>query len=134
MTTKSYLVKSVDEAIVRARAELGEDAMLLNTRRLANEPGSPGGYEVVFAAPRAHPEPVTGTCPCAGPGSLLPMPCSGAHSRASASCPASVDQKIWPPTSSASIRKWTKFEVCWSALRQAPSTSGRKSARAGRDV
>jgi flagellar biosynthesis protein FlhF len=63
MTTKSYLVKSVDEAIVRARAELGEDAMLLNTRRLANEPGSPGGYEVVFAAPESIPEPVTEPVP-----------------------------------------------------------------------
>ena len=71
MTTKSYLVKSVDEAIVRARAELGEDAMLLNTRRLANEPGSPGGYEVVFAAPGSIPEPVAE--PVAEPEPLLKL-------------------------------------------------------------
>lgn len=57
MTTKSYLAKSVDEAITRARAELGDDAMLLNTRRLPNEPGSPGGYEVVFAGPEPEPVP-----------------------------------------------------------------------------
>lgn len=77
MTTKSYLVKSVDEAIVRARAELGEDAMLLNTRRLANEPGSPGGYEVVFAAPGSIPEPLTEAMPQPVPEPVLklaPMP------------------------------------------------------------
>jgi flagellar biosynthesis protein FlhF len=57
MTTKTYLAKSVDEAITRARVELGADAMLLNTRRLPNEPGSPGGYEVVFVTSLTEPEP-----------------------------------------------------------------------------
>jgi flagellar biosynthesis protein FlhF len=54
--TRSYLAKSVDEAITQAREELGEEAMLLNTRKLANEQGLPGGYEVVFGMPHPVPE------------------------------------------------------------------------------
>jgi len=48
MSTKSYLARSVDEAIAQAREELGPEAMLLNTRKLAADQGLPGGYEVVF--------------------------------------------------------------------------------------
>src|SRR5579862_1215355 len=46
MRIKSYFAKSVDEAMVQARAELGNDALLLNTRK--NEGGKPENYEVVF--------------------------------------------------------------------------------------
>ncbi len=49
--TRTYLAKSVDEAMAQAREELGPEAMLLNTRRLAGEQGLPGGYEVVVCAP-----------------------------------------------------------------------------------
>jgi flagellar biosynthesis protein FlhF len=49
MSTKSYLAKSVDEAITQAREDLGPEAMLLSTRKL--EQGLQGGYEVVFGAP-----------------------------------------------------------------------------------
>jgi flagellar biosynthesis protein FlhF len=55
MNTKSYLARSVDEAIAQAREELGAEAMLLNTRRLT---GQPGGYEVVFVLPEQPPQPV----------------------------------------------------------------------------
>ena len=33
MRIKSYFVRSVDEAIAQARKDLGEDALLLNTRK-----------------------------------------------------------------------------------------------------
>lgn len=46
MRIKSYFAKSVDEAMVQARAELGNDALLLNTRK--SEAGKPENYEVVF--------------------------------------------------------------------------------------
>ena len=49
--TKSYVVRSVDEAMGHARRDLGPDALLLNSRRIAGENGQPGGYEVVFSAP-----------------------------------------------------------------------------------
>jgi flagellar biosynthesis protein FlhF len=50
MRIKSYFVKSVDEAIAQARAELGEDALLLSTRKVDARPDSPGGYDVVFGS------------------------------------------------------------------------------------
>ena len=56
-STKSYLARSVDEAIAHAREELGSEATLLNTRKLANEQGQPGGYEVVFGMPELPPDP-----------------------------------------------------------------------------
>jgi len=43
MKIKSYFAKSMDEAINKARVELGSDALLLNTRRLPDS-----GYEVVM--------------------------------------------------------------------------------------
>src|SRR5579863_531041 len=55
--TRTYLAKSVDEAMTQAREELGPEAMLLNTRRLAGEQGLPGGYEVVFCAPEGQVKP-----------------------------------------------------------------------------
>ncbi len=49
--TKVYFARSVDEAIAQAREELGAEATLLNTRKLTNEQGLAGGYEVVFGMP-----------------------------------------------------------------------------------
>jgi flagellar biosynthesis GTPase FlhF len=51
MRIKSYFAKSVDEAILQARAELGNDALLLNTRR--SEGAKAEHYEVVFGTPDA---------------------------------------------------------------------------------
>src|SRR5580658_3214213 len=48
---KSYLAKTVGEAMAQAREELGSGVMLLNTRKLTSEQGLPGGYEVVFGIP-----------------------------------------------------------------------------------
>lgn len=56
MKIKSYFAKSVDEAIAKARVELGSEALLLNTRKIPDS-----GYEVVMgvagpaAAPPARP-------------------------------------------------------------------------------
>ena len=54
MRIKSYFVKTVDDAIVQARAELGDDALLLNIREAA------AGLEVAFGSggqAEAQPEP-----------------------------------------------------------------------------
>ncbi len=48
MRIKSYFVKSVDEAMAQARLELGEDALLLSTRKQNSSDGGWSGYEVVF--------------------------------------------------------------------------------------
>jgi flagellar biosynthesis protein FlhF len=68
MKIKSYFAKSVDEAISKARVELGSDALLLNTRKIADTGTGVSGYEVVMgvtgpapvsksAAPSATPKP-----------------------------------------------------------------------------
>ena len=69
MRLKSYFAPSVDEAIERARQELGPEAMLLNSRKIAAEQSHLGAYEVVFGitgetlqrkpAPGARPSPFT---------------------------------------------------------------------------
>jgi len=48
---KSYFTSSIAEAIELAGAELGPDALLLNTRPAPPESGHPGEYEVVFGCP-----------------------------------------------------------------------------------
>src|SRR5271166_5049490 len=48
MRIKSYFTKSVDEGIAQAREELGEDALLLKSRKLEKGANQPGAYEVVF--------------------------------------------------------------------------------------
>lgn len=48
MRIKSYFGKTVEEGIAQARAELGAEALLLNTRKTGGLAGLPCGYEVVF--------------------------------------------------------------------------------------
>src|SRR4051794_17227234 len=60
MKIKSYFAKTVDEAISKARVELGSDALLLNTRKVADAgpaSGNSPGYEVVMGVAGATPAP-----------------------------------------------------------------------------
>ncbi len=50
MRIKSYFAPAVEDAIAQARQELGEDAMLVKTRRSLPEARHLGEYEVIFAA------------------------------------------------------------------------------------
>jgi flagellar biosynthesis protein FlhF len=60
MRIKSYFAKSVDQAMNEARADLGAEAMLLNTRKAsADQPGG-GGYEVIFGVPGKAPATASG--------------------------------------------------------------------------
>jgi len=54
MKIKSYFAKTVDEAISKAREELGSEALLLNTRKIADT-GTGSGYEVVMGIAGAVP-------------------------------------------------------------------------------
>lgn len=60
MRIKSYFAKSVDQALADAGAELGSEAVLLNTRKVPATPTASGGYEVTFGisgdTPEAIPE------------------------------------------------------------------------------
>ena len=49
MKIKSYYSRTVADAIASARSELGEDAMLLNSRKAPIQTRHLGEYEVVFA-------------------------------------------------------------------------------------
>jgi flagellar biosynthesis protein FlhF len=51
MKIKSYFAGSVEQAIQKARQELGTEAMLVTSRRAAAESRHLGAYEVVFGAP-----------------------------------------------------------------------------------
>jgi len=64
MKIKSYFAKSVDEAISKARVELGSEALLLNTRKIADTGTGASGYEVVMG--------VTGPAPVARPAAPKP--------------------------------------------------------------
>jgi len=57
MRLKSYFVHSVDEAIQRAKGELGGEAMLVDTKPLAALPGNRARVEVIFAAASQSPPP-----------------------------------------------------------------------------
>ena len=51
MKIKSYFAGSVEQAIQKARQELGTEAMLITSRRAAADARHLGAYEVVFGAP-----------------------------------------------------------------------------------
>jgi flagellar biosynthesis protein FlhF len=51
MRIKSYFADSVQEAIEKARVELGPDAMLMNSKKTDFELRALGSYEVVFGLP-----------------------------------------------------------------------------------
>ena len=55
MKIKSFFAKSVDAAIAQARVELGAEALLLNTRKLADA-GNGGQYEVVMGVAGPSPQ------------------------------------------------------------------------------
>ena len=77
MKIKSYFAKTVDEAISKARVELGSEALLLNTRKIADT-GSGAGYEVVMGVAGAAG--VTGAAtfkspaPATKPAAAVPAP------------------------------------------------------------
>jgi flagellar biosynthesis protein FlhF len=51
MRIKSYFAGSVEEAMDKARREIGPEAMLMNSKKTEMELRSLGAYEVIFAVP-----------------------------------------------------------------------------------
>lgn len=99
MRLKSYFAPSVDEAIERARTELGPDAMLLNSRKIAAEQAHLGAYEVVFG--------ITGETlqrkPAPAPGGPRPSAFAVGHAArsAAASAAAAPAASVAPAASAA---------------------------------
>ncbi|MBZ5723578.1 MAG: flagellar biosynthesis protein FlhF [Acidobacteriia bacterium] len=76
MKIKSYYSRTVEDAMARARQELGPEAMLLNTRKAPPEARHLGEYEVVFATGISALEAVD-DLPAAPPPPSPPAPRSG---------------------------------------------------------
>jgi flagellar biosynthesis protein FlhF len=57
MKIKSYFVNAVSDAVQSARKEMGDDAMLVETRKAPPESRHLGAYEVVFAVTGAEASP-----------------------------------------------------------------------------
>jgi flagellar biosynthesis protein FlhF len=57
MRLKSYFAATVEAAMHQARVELGDDAMLLDSRPTGPQAKHLGSYEVVFALPETVPSP-----------------------------------------------------------------------------
>ena len=85
MKIKSYFAKTMDEAISKARVELGADALLLNTRRIPDA-GSGAGYEVVMG--------VTGG---------LPARATAAPARATLRVPPAPPRAAAPPSTPSAL-------------------------------
>jgi flagellar biosynthesis protein FlhF len=73
MRMKSYFANSIQEAIDRARAELGSDAMLMSSSKTGPELKDLGAYEVVFGLAPAPDETAT---PVSAPAAELALPAS----------------------------------------------------------
>jgi flagellar biosynthesis protein FlhF len=78
MRIKSYFAKSVDQAMAQAREELGEEAMLLNTRKAPADHPSGMNYEVIFGVVSPA---VTGEAPAS-------LPVTRAESKVESPAPA----------------------------------------------
>src|SRR5260370_33914585 len=55
MKIKSYFAETVTDAVQKARKEMGEDAMLVESRKAPSESRHLGAYEVVFAVAGTEP-------------------------------------------------------------------------------
>jgi flagellar biosynthesis GTPase FlhF len=58
MRLKSYFANTMEEAMLAAKNELGDEAMLVDSKRLAGGSGDRVRFEVIFAAPAVIPPPV----------------------------------------------------------------------------
>jgi len=89
MKIKSYFAKTVDEAISKARVELGSEALLLNTRKIADT-GSGAGYEVVMGVAGAAC--VVSSAPA--PKATAPVPTPKLTPRTTAAIPNSAGESL----------------------------------------
>jgi len=88
MRIKSYFADSVQEAIEKARIELGPDAMLMNTKKTDFELRALGSFEVVFGLP--------GQAAASKP-RLHVKPTGPAYPEAGSAAPADTPDSVPPP-------------------------------------
>lgn len=95
MRLKSYFAPSVEEAIERARGELGPEAMLLNSRKIAAEQAHLGAYEVVFGITGEVRKPVT--APVARPSAFATTGAARSAAASASPAPAHAPMVTPPP-------------------------------------
>lgn len=100
MKIKSYFAKTVDEAISKARVELGSEALLLNTRKIADT-GTGAGYEVVMGV--AGPAGVVTSAPVAK--ATEPVPPPKLTPRSTAGIPSSAGKSLPRPEVASDMEK-----------------------------
>jgi flagellar biosynthesis protein FlhF len=72
MKVKSYFARTVENAMVLAREELGAEAMLVNSRKALPEARHLGEYEVVFASDFPSPDAPESVAAVVSPQPILP--------------------------------------------------------------
>lgn len=73
MRLKSYYVRTMEEALHAAKVELGDEAMLVDSKTIAGRAGSRASLEVIFASPVTPPPPPKVSAPAVptvAPGSV----------------------------------------------------------------
>ena len=94
MRLKSYFAASVQDAIDKARTELGPEAMLLNSKKIAPEQRNLGAYEVIFGLTDEL---------------LLHKPTPTPHETVAPAVEESPTQLLMPKTVSRGKKKTTPF-------------------------
>jgi flagellar biosynthesis protein FlhF len=102
MTIKSFFADTVAAAIREARAQLGEEAMLLKSRRAPEEARHLGAYEVVFGVLRT-PHSMAGMLDAAASESIWDV-------AAETGCPPARPAALQPPNADALYRKLLELE------------------------
>src|SRR5579863_9173098 len=100
MKIKSYFAKTVDEAISKARVELGSEALLLNTRKIADA-DTGAGYEVVMGVAGAAN--VATSVPA--PKATAPAPTPKLTPRTTAATPSSAGESLPRPEVASDMEK-----------------------------
>ncbi len=129
MKIKSYFAKSVDEAISKARVELGSEALLLNTRKIADTGASSGnaaGYEVVMGVAGPAPERAPGHIP-ASPAGTAPPPARTTAARTKEPAPrmemAGEMEKLRAQMDELQSLLVRSAKNSWTAQRSVPETA-----------
>ena len=123
MKIKSYFAKTVDEAISKARVELGSEALLLNTRKIADT-GTGAGYEVVMG--------VAGPAPASK--AAVPAPTPKATPRMTAAAAVTRESPLRPEVAADMEKLRAQMDElqsllvrsaknAWAAQRSVPETA-----------
>ena len=117
MRIKSYFAKTVDEAISKARVELGSEALLLNTRKIADT-GTGPGYEVVMGVAG-----VTGQAPALQTRPAVAPPAKPARGTQEGAAVAAEMEKLRTQMDELQSLLMRSAKNAWAAQRSVPEVA-----------